>query len=248
MSNGTVSIPTLSAASAPSQQAICKRLAEIQFGEHDRQRAMDALRDAAAIAAIVAILLLAAAAIAGCGDEGKPAQSSTAGRTGKDVALLETNETDERDPLRIRTDTARGRSWVLGLDDVRVYDITGPTKRLIRQVTLPGWSIVRFMCDPDMVLDSAGAAIISSNVPARLWTIGPDNFEVKRHEISLWGKEQWDIGFGALAFAADGTLVALTSSANSSWKINIASATASMIESYHPPLETCALASRSEPY
>jgi hypothetical protein len=61
------------------------------------------------------------------------------------------------------------------------------------------------------------------------------------HEISLQGREQWDIGFGALAFAADGTLMALTSSANSLWKIDIAKASASMIELYHPPLKACVL-------
>jgi len=182
--------------------------------------------------------LLAMTVMAGCGNEGKPTQSSMSDRTGSDIALLEKHGTGERDALRIKTDTTRNRVWVLGPDDVRVYDTA---KRPIRRIILSNWSVAHFICDPDMVLDGSGSAIISSNVPARLWRIDADSFEVTQHEISLQGKEQWDIGFGALAFAADGTLVALTASANSLWQIDLARASASLIELYHPPLKTCTL-------
>jgi hypothetical protein len=91
-----------------------------------------------------------------------------------------------------------------------------------------------------MVLDSSGSAIISSNVQARLWRIDAESFDVKEHEISLHGREQWDTGFGALAFAADGTLYALTSSAGSLWKIDVAKASAGMIEPDSPPSKACA--------
>ena len=185
-----------------------------------------------------ATLLLAMTVMAGCGNEGKPTQSSMADRTGSDIALLEKHGTGERDAFRIRTDTTRNRVWVLGPDDVRVYDAA---KRPIRRIILSNWSVAHFICAPDMVLDGSGSAIISSNLPAWLWWIDADSFEVTQHEISLQGKEQWDIGFGALAFAADGTLVALTASANSLWKIDLARASASLIELYHPPLKTCAL-------
>lgn len=168
-----------------------------------------------------ATLLLAMTVMAGCGNEGNP-----------------THGFNERDALRIKTDTIRNRVWVLGSDDVRVYDAA---KRLTRRIVLSNWSVARFICDPDMVLDSSGSAIVSSNLPARLWRIDADSFEVTQHEIRLQGKEQWDIGFGALAFAADGTLVALTASANSLWKIDLARASASMIESYDPPLKSCTL-------
>lgn len=146
-----------------------------------------------------ASLLLAVAVLSGC--------------TARGVSSPETNETGVQDPFRVRVDAVRARQWELGLDDVRVYDDT--TKTLIRRVTLPNWSVARFVCDPDMVLDRSGSVIISGNLPARLWRIDADSFEVKQHEISLQGKEQWDIGFGALAFTANGTLLALTSSANS---------------------------------
>lgn len=167
------------------------------------------------------VLFLVASVIAGCGREGNPEYRM-----------------DEQGSLRFRTDAARNRLWALGVDDVRVYDAA--KKQLIRKIVLPNWSVARFICDPDMALDSSGSAYISSNVQAKLWRVDADSFEVKEHEISLRGREQWDTGFGALAFAADGALYALTSSAGSLWKIDVAKASASMIEPDNPPSKACA--------
>jgi len=167
------------------------------------------------------VLFLVAGVVAGCGKEGNPEYGM-----------------DERDALRVMTDTARNRRWVLGLDDVRVYDAV--KNRLIRKIVLPSWSVARFICNPDMVLDGLGSAYISSNVQAKLWRIDAESFEVKEHEISLHGRERWDTGFGALTFAADGALYALTSSAGSLWKIDVAKASASMIDPDNPPSRACA--------
>ncbi|MDO8597224.1 MAG: hypothetical protein Q7R45_11435 [Sulfuricaulis sp.] len=157
---------------------------------------------------------------------------------GSDDPLPEAYGTSVRDVLRVKTDAARGRHWLLGLDHVRVYDAV--TKKLIRQIALPNWMVVRAVCDPDLVLDRSGSALVSSNVQAKLWRIDGNSFEVKAQEISLPGDQE--VGFGALAFTADGTLYALSSSTRSLWKINAAMANASMIESYNPPLNACALA------
>ena len=172
--------------------------------------------------------LLYFAMTAGCSNEGNPALGPVTGRAGNDYAPPQTYGIGERDAFRARTDTARSRLWVLDLDNVRVYDTV--KKKLIRQIELPNWSVARFACMPDMVLDRSGSAFISSNVQARLWQIDGERFEVKEHEIRLHEKEQWDIGFGALAVAADGVLYALTSSAGSLWKVDVANASASMIE------------------
>lgn len=182
------------------------------------------------IASIWWTMIFAAFVMAGCSQERNPAQGPAAFRAGN-VDVL-------HDGLSIRRDAARNRIWLLGLDDVRVYD--AESKRLIRKIALPSWSVARFICDPDMVLDSSGSAIISSNVQARLWRVDADSFEVKEHGISLQGREQWDVGFGALAFAPDGTLLALTSSGGSIWKIDVARASASMIEPNNPPSRACA--------
>jgi hypothetical protein len=174
------------------------------------------------------VLLLVASVIAGCSNEGNPAQSAKTARTGNEYVPPETYGPGERDALRIKTDTARGRVWVLGLDNVRVYDTV--RKRLIRQIELPSWSVARFVCMPDMALDRSGTAYISSNAQPRLWRIDADSFEVRVHEISLHRREQWDIGFGALAFAADGTLLALSSPVESLWRIDIGKASARIVE------------------
>jgi len=173
--------------------------------------------------------ILAAIVMTGCSSESGPAQGAAAVRAAYADVL--------RDSLRVRQDKARNRIWLLGLEDVRVYD--AGSKRLVRQIALPGWSVARFVCDPDMVLDGSGSAIVSSNVQARLWRIDGDTFEVNEREISLQERERWEVGFGALMFAADGTLYALTSTAGSLWKVDFARASASMVEPSKPPSKTC---------
>ena len=187
-------------------------------------------------------VVLSVAVTTGCSNEGNPARSAMAAPAGNDNALPETSAVGGWDALRARTDTARNRLWVLGLDNVRVYDTV--KKKLIRRIELPNWSVARIVCMPDMALDRSGSAFITSNVQARLWRIDADSFEVKEHEISLHGREQWDTGFGALVFAADGALYALTSSAGSLWKIDVAKASASMIDPGNPPSRTCAFATQ----
>ena len=186
-------------------------------------------------------VVLSVAVMTGCSNEGNPARSAMAAPAGNDNALPETSAVGGWDALRARTDTARNRLWVLGLDHVRVYDTV--EKKLMQQIKLPSWSVASFdfACMPDMALDRSGSAFITSNVQARLWRIDADSFEVKEHEISLHGREQWDTGFGALVFAADGALYALTSSAGSLWKIDVATASASMIDPGNPPRERAPL-------
>ncbi len=64
---------------------------------------------------------------------------------------------------------------------------------------------------------------------------------MKEHEIRLHAREDWDTGFGALAFAADGTLFALTAFAGSLWRIDIAKSSADEVELSERVLDTCEL-------
>ena len=185
------------------------------------------------------ILVLAMTASTGCSNVSDPTQRPTAGRSGGADALSEAYAASEGEALRAKTDTARGRLWVLGLDSVRVYDAA--TKQPIRQIALPNWNVVRTVCDPDLILDRSGSALVSSNVQAKLYRIDADSFELKELEISLPGKEDWEVGFGALAYAAGGTLYALSSSTRFLWKIDVDTHTANMIERYRPALRVCSL-------
>lgn len=183
------------------------------------------------IACIWWTVIVAAMAVAGCSQEGVHAQSPAAFR-GADGEVL-------HDGFRIRRDAARNRIWLLGLDNVRVYD--GQSKRLIRTIALPSWSVARLACDPDLVLDRSGSAIVSSNVQSRLWRVDADSFEVKEHPITLQGRERWDVGFAALAIGADGTLLALTSVSKSLWRIDLVKGSASMAAAEAAPLNVCGL-------
>jgi hypothetical protein len=186
------------------------------------------------------ILLFTTTAMAGCGIDGISAHNSPAGRTDSADLQMESYGMIERDALRIRKDTLRNRLWVLTLDEVRVYDTAKNRKRLIRKIELPNWSVAQFICNPDMVLDSSGSAIISSNVQAMLLLIDADSFELKAREITLREREQWETGFRALTFAADGSLLALASMGGSLWKIDVTNADANMIRLDNPPLDACA--------
>ncbi|HEU0290993.1 MAG TPA: hypothetical protein VFR39_09625 [Burkholderiales bacterium] len=156
------------------------------------------------------IVLFAAMLTAGCSRD-VPAQGPAATRAGH-ASLL-------RDGIRFRRDEVRNRIWLLGFEDVRIYDATN--ERLIRRVTLPNWSVARYACDPDMILDESGSAIISSNVQARLWRIDGGSFTVSERDITLHERENWDVGFAALAPAGNGKLLALTTLAGSSWNVDI---------------------------
>lgn len=170
------------------------------------------------IACIWWTVFVAAMAVAGCSQEGVYAQGPAASR-GADGEVL-------HDGFRIRRDAARNRIWLLGLDNVRVYD--GRSKRLIRAISLPSWSVARLACDPDMVLDRSGSAIVSSNVQSRLWRVDADSFEVREHPVTLQGRERWDVGFAALAIGGDGTLLGLTTVSKSLWRIDLVKGSASM--------------------
>jgi hypothetical protein len=138
----------------------------------------------------------------------------------------------------VRKDAARGRIWVLGLDDVRVYDVTD--RKLLRRIELPGWSVLADACEPDIALHPSGSAFVSGNAEAKLWRIDVDTLDVTAHEITLRGKEHWAVGFGALVFASNQTAYALTSSVGSVWKIDLASASATMIDRNDPIVPHCA--------
>ena len=135
----------------------------------------------------------------------------------------------EPDALRVRTDLERHRLWVLTVDQVYVYD----TRKLalIRRIALPNWSVAEpgFMCPPDMAIDRNGTAFVSNNVQPWLVQIGPAEFKPIEHELKLVSPKQWEVGFGALTFAADGTLFAVSALAGSRFRIDLDSRTATEI-------------------
>jgi hypothetical protein len=174
------------------------------------------------------MVLMALIAITGCGGNEQSARISAA-----------TYSDDAREALRIKGDAARGRQWVLTLDGVRVYD--SRTKALIREIALPGWSVARIRCHPDLALDRSGSALVSSNIEPKLWRIDGDSFELTVREIRLNEREQWDVGFGALAFSAEGTLFATTYRGGTLWRVDVEKGAAHIVRSYPGISRTCDL-------
>ena len=170
------------------------------------------------------ILIATLAMAAGCGDGRTPARAPAE----RGNALQMESPQIARAVLRVRRDVERNRLWVLSANDVRIYDATW--KRLIRKVELPNWSVAAFVCNPDLGLDASGAAIVSSNVQSRLWRIDANSFTVIEREIRLHEREQWDTGFGALEFAADGALLASTCEVGGSlWRIDFGEGSARLV-------------------
>lgn len=194
------------------------------------------------------ILLSTVTAIAGCGDIEKSSQNSPAGRADSADLRQDSQGTSNPDVLRIREDVPRNRLWVLTPDEVRVYNTATTGKKLIRKIALPTWSVVGFrdVCMPDMALDRAGSAFISSNGQARLLRIDADRFDLKDYAISFHQREGLDIGFGALAFAADGTLFARTTPGGMLWEIDIGKERAVISKlNKERPLDECAITTQS---
>ena len=184
------------------------------------------------IAAMIATMLV------GCSD-GKGAEPPAAlEHAGGRGALLAQYGINERDVLRIRADLKRGRLWVLGLDNVYVYEFA--TRRLARKIELPDWSVARYVCEPDLAIDSTGTAWVSSNSQTRLWRIAGSDFSVSEHSIRLLGREQLDVGFGALAFGPDGALFAMTASAGGLlWEIDSRGGGANLVKIGSPAEGRC---------
>lgn len=204
---------------------------------------------------LIPLAFIAVVVMAGCSDPSPSAggaqHDAPAARSNKDRyevtaqdiapygALLKAHEHGQQRALRVKVDAARNRLWVLALDHVYVYDITG--KQLIRRVVLPNRSVAGFVCSPDMALDRSGSAFISSNVESRLLKIDAEDFGIKAHEITLHAGANRDIGFGALAFAADGALFALTAHEGSLWRIDVATLSANEVELSERVLNACTL-------
>ena len=187
-------------------------------------------------------LLLATALTAGCGDTGKDSADFSAAYVGS--ADLRNEKQGGQDVLRIREDLVRNRLWVLTSSDVRVYNTAATGKRLIRTIALPNWSVVGFrnVCMPDLVLDRSGSAFIASNGQARLMRIDADRFALKDYAISFRERDGMDIGFSALAFAADGALFARTTPGGMLWKIDLARSSATMTDVVKKlPADQCAI-------
>jgi hypothetical protein len=160
----------------------------------------------------IAVAVMAAAMLCACDNSVRPA--------GPDAKLQ-----------IVRVDSAQNRLWVLDRDAVVVHDNTNG--RRLRRIVLPEWILVgnQYSCPPDLALDTSGAAFVSSNVMPVIWRIDPRSYEVTRIELALDSDNDKDVGFTALSFGRDGTLLAASAMSRSLWQIDTKAASARKIAS-----------------
>lgn len=154
--------------------------------------------------------------------------------------ILDKHERSEQRALRVRLDAERRRLWILGVD--RAYVYSAATGALVRRLDLPNWPVAAFVCPPDLALDRAGAAFVSSNVEPRLVRIDPERFSMTEYALELISPRRWEIGFGGLAFGPDGTLFASAAWTDTLWKIDLGRRLAEEIRTTGSPSTDCALA------
>ena len=193
------------------------------------------------VPAFVQVLLIFATTVTGCGKDADVVSGAVA-QVSEDKLVPPKAREEVRRALRKRTDTARSRLWVLGLDKVRVYGTAN--RRLMRAIALPNWSVARFICPPDLVLDGSGSAIITSNVQAKLWRIDANTFSGTELHIRLQEKQQLDVGFGALALVADGTLLGLSSPWRALWHIDTTNGSAQIVDLGASSTSACELSTQ----
>jgi hypothetical protein len=182
--------------------------------------------------------LLAAMAMAGCTSHENLGEAAAASPVYGGDFRNGSYRASERAALRVRRDEARNRLWMLTPEGVRVYHAA--TKQLVRAIELPGWSTARIACHPDLALDGRGSAIVSSNAQPTLWRIDGGDFTVTLQDIRLHEREQWDVGFGALAYATDGTLLASTHEGGTLWRVDLEKSSAHIVLARG--IRTCSLA------
>jgi hypothetical protein len=176
-----------------------------------RSFAIHALRRPALI-----LVLIAGFAVFACAAAPEP--SATSASVYGD--LLRKHQPTDLEVLRMRSDKARQRLWVLTTENVHVYDLQART--LLRRIALPNWSVADFAyaCPPDMILDNRGAAFISNNVQPRLFEIEP-NLRAHERELVVVSRRRSEVGLGSLEIAPDGMLFAMSATGGTVFRIEL---------------------------
>ena len=156
-----------------------------------------------AFAAIIALVVLA-----GCESNAQP---SGAGMLGYQV------------------DEARNRSVWLTREGVQIHSASGQPLN----VALPGWAYAGAPhCPPGLAIGSQGEIVVTSNVIPTVWRIDAASLAVTVHSLALDADQDKDVGFAAVAYAAEErAFIAYSQTQRSVWKIDAALKTATRLAS-----------------
>lgn len=180
-----------------------------------------------------AVVLLAAA---GC-DSGVRTLDAT--RTQASAKRSHDRNLAQADVLRVKTDEARGRIWVLRADGVDLYDSRDAK---LRSFVLPEWIWTGAFdsCPPDLALGPGGEVIVSSNVVPVLWRIDPVTFQVTRHEPMTEERHGRDVGFSGIKYLPRyGAYSAVNGLDGSLWRIDASLTRARIVSLFAPAGKAC---------
>ena len=125
------------------------------------------------------------------------------------------------EPLRVRHDAPRQRTWYLVAGDgVYLQEEGGDA---LWRFALPGWvNTVRTQAsDPDLVVEPDGSLLVSSNIVPDLWRVDADSRAVARLRVAPDQDTTKDFGFASLRIAGDGVLYAIGSIDGGGWRIDV---------------------------
>jgi hypothetical protein len=122
--------------------------------------------------------------------------------------------------LRVRTDEARGRVWILATDGLYVHE---PASGRMQRFRLRGWMHLGrpHACPPDLVVEARGTVIASSNIVPRLWRVDPERARAEELELQIGAEAARDIGFTALEMVGPDLIVARSAIDQSAWRIDL---------------------------
>ena len=123
--------------------------------------------------------------------------------------------------IRQRSDSARGRLWVLTMEGMDVYDTL--QRRRIAKIGIPGWNWIHepYACAPDFALGPKGEVVITSNVMATLWRVDPESLAISRHEIAVEPGTGREFGFTGLTYSSSrGAYYGVAALDGSVWRID----------------------------
>jgi hypothetical protein len=130
--------------------------------------------------------------------------------------------------LGVKTDSVRGRVWILGGNALYLYQTEG---QRVRRFDLPNWRYVAqpFACPPDFVVESQGTVLVSSNITPTLWRVDPDSGVSTELPIQPLHRQAEDFGFAALEVSPRDVVWARGAADRSRWVIDLKSLSATLV-------------------
>lgn len=159
---------------------------------------------------------------------GSVVRVDASGRSAGDL-LRNANSRRPKRAIRLRTDSARNRLWVLDEDSVYVYAL--PSAALVSRIELPRFVSSRAACLPDLALDAFGNGFVSDNERPALYRIDADSMALSMIPVRVSAEHTSHEGLSALAPTRwPGVMLAGSAASGRLWLIDLPTGSANPVE------------------